>query len=48
MRTLSAALLAAQRAASREPYVAVVAENSIAGMRRLDFTQLNATANTIG
>ena len=48
MRTLSAALLAAQRAASREPYVAVVAENSIAGMRRLDFTLLNSTANTIG
>ena len=47
MRTLSADLLAAQRGASTEPQVDVVVENSIGGMRRLDFAQLDATANTI-
>lgn len=47
MRSLSATLLAAQQGASREPYVDVAAENSLAGIRRLDFAQLDATANTI-
>ncbi|MFI5178432.1 MAG: hypothetical protein ACHQO8_07715, partial [Vicinamibacterales bacterium] len=47
MRALSADLLAAQRGASTEPQVDVVVENSIGGMRRLDFAQLDATANTI-
>ncbi len=47
MRTLPTDLLAAQRSASAEPLVDVVIENSMAGMRRLDFVQLDATANTI-
>jgi len=47
MRSLSSELLAAQRAASTEPQVDVVVENSIAGIRRLDFAQLDATAQTI-
>jgi hypothetical protein len=47
MRTLPADLLAAQRSASAEPQVDVVIENSMAGMRRLDVAQLDATANTI-
>lgn len=47
MRTLSSELLAAQRSASAEPLVNVVAENSIAGMRRLDFALLDNTAQTI-
>jgi|GEM_PF-1138685 len=47
MRTLSATLRAAQQGESTEPYVDVVAENSLAGIRRLDFVQLDATANTI-
>ncbi len=47
MRTLPADLLAAQRSASAEPQVDVIVENSIGGMRRLDFTQIDATANTI-
>ena len=47
MRTLSSDLLAAQRSASSEPHVDVVVENSIGGMRRLDFAQIDATSNTI-
>ncbi|MDP9236290.1 MAG: hypothetical protein M3P30_02640 [Chloroflexota bacterium] len=47
MRTLSADLLAAQRSASAEPSVDVVVENSIGGMRRLDFALLDNTAQTI-
>ncbi|HZS38479.1 MAG TPA: hypothetical protein VFF06_16705 [Polyangia bacterium] len=47
MRTLPAALTTAQRAASAEPYVDVVVENSAGGVRRLDFTQLDATAQAI-
>src|SRR5262245_37666825 len=47
MRTLSSDLLAAQRAASTEPQVDVVVENSIAGIRRLDFALLDNTAQTI-
>ena len=47
MRTLSSELLAAQRSASAEPLVDVVVENSVAGMRRLDFTLLDNTAQTI-
>ncbi len=48
MRTISSDLLAAQRSASSEPHVDVVVENSIGGMRRLDFAQIDATSNTIG
>jgi hypothetical protein len=48
MRTLSADLLAAQRGASAEPQVDVTIENSIGGIRRLDFVQIDATANSIG
>jgi hypothetical protein len=48
MRTLSADLLAAQRSASAEPRVDVVIENAIGGMRRVDFTLLDGTAQTIG
>lgn len=47
MRTLPADLLAAQRSASAEPQVDIFVENSMAGMRRLDFVQLDGTANTI-
>ena len=47
MRTLPADLLAAQRSASAEPQIDVVVENSIGGMRRLDFALIDATANTI-
>lgn len=47
MRTLSSVLLAAQKAASTEPYVDVVVENSIAGVRRLDMAQIDATAHAI-
>ncbi|HZP58582.1 MAG TPA: hypothetical protein VFC53_13685 [Dehalococcoidia bacterium] len=47
MRTLSGTLLAAQQSASSEPYVDAVAENVIAGVRRLDFAQLNNAANAI-
>lgn len=47
MRTVSADLLAAQRSASTEPRVDVVVENSIGGMRRLDFTLLDNTAQTV-
>ncbi|MBI2724600.1 MAG: hypothetical protein HYX50_06005 [Chloroflexi bacterium] len=47
MRPLSAELLAAQRSASAEPRVDVSVENSVAGARRYDFAQLDATANTI-
>jgi hypothetical protein len=47
MRTLSSELLAAQRSASAEPLVEVVVENSVGGLRRLEFTQLDSTAQTI-
>ena len=47
MRTLSAPLLTAQKSASAEPYVDVVVENSVLGVRRLDFAQLDATSHTI-
>jgi hypothetical protein len=47
MRTLSADLLAAQRSASSEPRVEVTVENLLGGMRRLDFTLLDNTAQTI-
>src|SRR4029079_5911179 len=47
MRTLSPELLAAQRSASAEPLVEVVVENSIAGMRRLDFALLDSTPQPI-
>lgn len=48
MRALPSDLLAAQRGASAEPIVDVAVENSIGGVRRLDFAQLDATAQTIG
>ncbi len=47
MRAISAALLAAQKSASSEPYVDVIAQNIIGGVTRLDYTQLDATANPI-
>jgi hypothetical protein len=47
MRSLSADLLAAQRSASAEPRVDVVIENAVGGVRRLDFTLLDGTAQTI-
>ena len=40
MRTLSSTLLAAQKEASRTPYVKVEAKNRIAGVVRLDWTRL--------
>jgi len=40
MRTLSPTLLAAQKEASRTPYVKVEAKNKIAGVVRLDWTRL--------
>lgn len=48
MRTLPAELTAAQQSASNEPLVDVTVENSIAGMRRLDFEQMDATVNSTG
>ena len=48
MRTLGAPLTAAQKATAREPQIAVVAENSIAGVRRLNFaTAVDTTARNI-
>ncbi|MDE3095849.1 MAG: hypothetical protein KGK07_07595 [Chloroflexota bacterium] len=47
MRTISAALLAAQQSASAEPAVQAVAYNMQAGVIRLDFTTADATANPI-
>jgi hypothetical protein len=47
MRSIPTDLLAAQKSASSEPFVDVVASNEVAGVRRLDFAQLNATANPI-
>ncbi|HYM16486.1 MAG TPA: hypothetical protein VEZ14_13095 [Dehalococcoidia bacterium] len=47
MRTLSGTLTAAQRAASTEPYVTVIAENAHAGIRRLDYTVLDQTGSPI-
>ncbi len=47
MRTLSSALLSAQKATSAEPYVDVVVENSLGGVRRLDFVQIDTTSHTI-
>jgi hypothetical protein len=46
MRTISASLLAAQKAASGEPYVSVIAENSLQGVTRLDYAQVNSAAHT--
>ncbi|MEX0750680.1 MAG: hypothetical protein WD359_07705, partial [Dehalococcoidia bacterium] len=45
MRSIHADLLAAQVDASREPHVAVIVHNDIGVVRRLDFAQLDATAN---
>ncbi len=47
MRTLSADLLAAQQSASAEPNVVVTVENSMAGLRRLEFALLDSTSQTI-
>jgi len=47
VRTLPAALTTAQQSATNEPRVAVTADNTIAALRRLDFVQLDATAQTI-
>lgn len=47
MRSLPSALTTAQQQASGEPHVDVTVENSIAGIRRLDFAILDQTANTI-
>jgi hypothetical protein len=44
VRTISAALEAAQRAPSREPYVSASVENTVGGVRRLDFAQIDANA----
>ncbi len=40
MRTLTSTLLAAQKEATRTPYVKVEARNKIAGVVRLDWTRL--------
>jgi hypothetical protein len=48
MRTISAALTAAQKAASRDPYITAAVRNDIECVRRLDFTVLNDTFNTVG
>jgi hypothetical protein len=47
MRTLSSELLAAQRSASAEPLIEVIVENSVGGLRRLEFALLDNTAQTI-
>lgn len=47
MRPLTSELLEAQQSASREPYVSVVVENSVRGLRRLDFALLDATAHPL-
>jgi hypothetical protein len=47
MRSISATLLAAQRAASGQPYVSVIAENRVDGVVRLDPEVADTTANTI-
>ncbi len=47
MRTISAALLAAQQSASAEPYVEAIVENKQAGVTRLDFAIADSTANAI-
>jgi hypothetical protein len=47
MRTLAAALTTAQQSATNEPRVAIVAENLVAALRRLDFVWLDTTAETI-
>jgi hypothetical protein len=47
MRSLSSALLTAQKSASAEPHVDVVVENRVGGVRRLDFALIDATAQAI-
>lgn len=47
MRSLSGTLATAQQGASTEPYVEVKAENSVSGLRRLEYTILDQTAQTI-
>jgi hypothetical protein len=47
MRSLPSALLAAQKSASAEPYVDVLIENSVRGIRRLDFVPIDATAQPL-
>jgi hypothetical protein len=48
MRSISAALTAAQRAPSRDAFVSAVVRNDVECVRRLDFTTLNTTANSVG
>ncbi len=48
MRTISAALTAAQKSASRDPAIAATVRNDIECVRRLDFTSLNTTFNAVG
>lgn len=47
MRTLSSPLIAAQQSPSAEPHVDVVVENSVGGVRRLDFTRIDNTSHNI-
>jgi hypothetical protein len=47
VRTLSGTLTTAQQGASTEPYVEVKAENSVAGLRRLEYAILDQTAQTV-
>ena len=48
MRSISAALDAAQRQASRDPAISAVVRNDWEAVRRLDFSTLNDTVNTSG
>jgi len=47
MRSISATLLAAQKAASAEPYVRAIADNTICGIARLDPVVADNTPNTL-
>ena len=47
MRTLPSPLIAAQQSPSAEPHVDVVVENSVGGVRRLDFARIDSTSHTI-
>jgi hypothetical protein len=46
MRTISAALDAAQRQASRDPVIAAAVRNDVECVRRLDYESLNTTSQT--
>src|SRR5262245_43241701 len=48
MRSILPALDAAQKSASREPYIGVAVENRWEAVRRWDFSPLNTTVNAAG